>query len=340
MSNSEWTLSALHSLIQNNVEENLNLDYKAADALGQTEKKKKEVAKDISAMANSAGGTIIYGIKEFSDASQRHLPEKIDPIIRSNISKEWIEQVINSNIQPKVDGIIITPVTIEDEKGTVVYVVDIPQSSTAHQASDKRYYKRYNFESVAMNDYEIRDIMGRLKNPDITLEFILEKKKKIEPQKRTLSLGFNHSAPNKEEPKSWFEYQIKVAIRNKGKVFANYVNYYLEIPSEILYTSEDLNDSLTRNGYKEFYGENTLRDIVDIKASLPGMTHYKYGPSRYDPILPGTRGRFEIIRLIDNLSFNDIALHWTIYADNADIKTGSITLIKLQGHLKDELTIG
>jgi hypothetical protein len=34
------------------------------------------------------GGTIIYGIKEFDDIDKRHLPEKIDPINRTDISKE------------------------------------------------------------------------------------------------------------------------------------------------------------------------------------------------------------------------------------------------------------
>ena len=40
-------------------------------------------------------------------------------------------------------------------------VVEIPKSLTAHQARDLRYYRRYNFESVAMVDYEIRDVMNR-----------------------------------------------------------------------------------------------------------------------------------------------------------------------------------
>jgi len=49
-------------------------------------------------------------------------------------------------------------------------VIDVPQSSTAHQASDKRYYKRFNFESVPMEDYEIRDVMQRTEAPSLGLE--------------------------------------------------------------------------------------------------------------------------------------------------------------------------
>ncbi|RYZ28717.1 MAG: ATP-binding protein [Chitinophagaceae bacterium] len=93
-------------------------------------------------MANAAGETIVYGIKEHTALIKSILPEKIDPLKRIDISKEWIEQVINTNIQPKIEDVLITPVTIDESAGTVVYVVEIPQSSTAHQAADKKYYKR------------------------------------------------------------------------------------------------------------------------------------------------------------------------------------------------------
>ena len=159
----------LLAVIANQIEENLHLDYKAADSLQKSDGKKKEISKDVSAFANSDGGTIIYGISEFNDIHRKHLPEKIDPVDRTNISKEWIEQVINSNIQPRVSGILITPIQLVSSVNHVAYVVTIPKSNTAHQASDKKYYKRYNFESVAMEDYEIKDIIDRQANPVLHL---------------------------------------------------------------------------------------------------------------------------------------------------------------------------
>ena len=168
----DYIETELTGLIQNQVEENLRLDYKAADSLGTNEAKKKEISKDVSAFANSDGGTIIYGIREFNEQAKRHLPEKIDPVDRTVISKEWLEQVINSNIQPKIQGIIIKPIGLSTSANHVAYAVVIPKSNTAHQANDKRYYKRYNFESVAMYDYEIRDVLSRQTNP--VLQLILD----------------------------------------------------------------------------------------------------------------------------------------------------------------------
>lgn len=81
----EWTQESLQRYINEEIEESLNLDYKAADALAKTNRKRGEVTKDVSAMANSDGGVIIYGIKERPD--QKYLPEKIIPVDRTLFSR-------------------------------------------------------------------------------------------------------------------------------------------------------------------------------------------------------------------------------------------------------------
>ncbi|HLF59372.1 MAG TPA: ATP-binding protein [Alphaproteobacteria bacterium] len=158
----EWTERELLERINNSVEENATLDYKACDALQKNDGKRNEVSKDVSAFANSAGGIIIYGITE-----RGHIPDAVDEGFNpQEISKEWLEHVINGKIQPRIGDVTIFSVSLTTtHPGKVAYVVDIPQSHTAHQASDKRYYKRFNFESVPMEDYEVRDVMNRRKHP-------------------------------------------------------------------------------------------------------------------------------------------------------------------------------
>ena len=164
----EWDETDLLGLIQNQTKESTELDYKSCDSLQKTDGKKNELSKDVSAFANSAGGTLVYGITE-----DGHVPTGFDVgYDPTDITKEWIDQVINSNIRPRINGVLINQVELRTQRpGKVAYVVEIPQSTTAHQAADKRYYKRFNFEAQAMEDYEIRDIMRRASSPLLECQF-------------------------------------------------------------------------------------------------------------------------------------------------------------------------
>ncbi|MBK8094039.1 MAG: ATP-binding protein [Verrucomicrobiaceae bacterium] len=162
----------LQALILEGIEENSRLDYKAADALQRTDGKKQEITKDVSAFANAAGGMIIFGIREHTKPDKRHLPESIDPIDHTQFSKEWLDQVIGG-IQPRITGLEIIPIPVEQPRLGMVYVVVIPQGETAHQALDLRYYRRRNFERTAMEDYEIREVMNRICNPVLNASILV-----------------------------------------------------------------------------------------------------------------------------------------------------------------------
>jgi hypothetical protein len=164
----EWNQARLQRYIDEGIEESLTLDYKAGQALLKFNGRAKEVAKDVSAMANSAGGIIIYGISEHESFELRHRPASFSPINRRQCSKETLEQIISSNIQPRLSGLKIHPVPLDSSPTDVAYVVSIPQSDTVHQVTTtKRYYKRFNFESIPMEDYEVRDVLNRAARPVI-----------------------------------------------------------------------------------------------------------------------------------------------------------------------------
>lgn len=230
-------LDRVKSFIENKIEENLNLDYKASGSLQRNDKKTNEISKDVSAFANSDGGTIIYGIKE--DQINRHLPESIDPINRKEISKEWLEQIIQSKVRPRINGIVIHSITVEENSDQVVYTVEIPKSNTAHQANDKKYYKRFNFNSEPMYDYEIRDILNRTKTPIIDLELEITKRtyevKKPYSGVPSFNIG-NDGMFQKAEPTKEYKtnYTLRVFARNNGRILANYINSYIEIPEKYL----------------------------------------------------------------------------------------------------------
>jgi len=201
------------TLIENEVKESLSLDYKECGALQRTDGKKNELSKDVSSFANSAGGTLVYGIIE-----DGHIPvgisEGYDP---NGITKEWIEQVINSRIHQRIDGIIINQIELRKSRpGKVLYVVHIPQSLRApHMAADKRFYKRYNFESVPMEEYEVRDVMNRSDSPEIRLICNFKDNEKISSV--VYSTEDTYSAPIK----------LEVTVINDSMIPADYSSYKL-----------------------------------------------------------------------------------------------------------------
>ena len=180
-----WTKQRLEGLIADKIEEGPTLDYKAAAALDRSDQRKTEVTKDVSAFANAAGGTIIYGLREYADKARKHLPESLDPIDRREYSREWLDQVIGL-VSPRIAEVRIFPVAVGSADWEVCYVVEIPQGRTAHQARDLRYYRRYNFESVPMADYEIRDVMNRRRHPHLDFRIRLQRSTKHE---RLMVLG-------------------------------------------------------------------------------------------------------------------------------------------------------
>lgn len=163
------TEEEIKRLISLNVEESIHLDFKQADSLGKNDRKKLELAKDVSAFANSAGGFIVYGLNE-----NNHVAESLSFIDGDEITKEWIEQVIQTRIQRKIEGLKITPVRFDNDIKKTIYVISIPESSLApHMTSDKRFYKRYNFESVQMEEYEIRNLYNRKEKTKLVIDNII-----------------------------------------------------------------------------------------------------------------------------------------------------------------------
>src|SRR3989442_10890546 len=128
----EWNETDLLALVTQQVEESLGLEYKRSDSLQASEEPKNEIARDVSAFANSAGGTIVYGMIE--DQST-HLPtgldDGIDPV---QISKEWLENVIHQRIQPRLEVGINAVHLSGARQGKVAYIVQIPKGNTAYQA--------------------------------------------------------------------------------------------------------------------------------------------------------------------------------------------------------------
>ncbi|WP_428658523.1 AlbA family DNA-binding domain-containing protein [Runella sp.] len=160
-----YTFEDIKIIIDNEVEESIYLEFKSAASLGKTDSCKNEISKDVSAFANSDGGIIIYGIKEFN-----HKAADINFVDGNEYSKEWLEHVINSSIQRRIPNVEIHPLRQNGSIEHTIYIVKIPSSFEApHISRTNKFYKRFNFESLPMEEYEIRQLYGRTVRPKLSI---------------------------------------------------------------------------------------------------------------------------------------------------------------------------
>jgi predicted HTH transcriptional regulator len=202
----EFTSDTIIELITSSLGESINIEFKSADALKKEPATKKEISKDISAFANSDGGIIFYGINE-----ENHIANSYSFIDGTIYTKEWLENVIISNIQTKIENLKIFPVRFDNDIKKTIYVVKIPQSNLApHINGDKKYYRRFNFQSVPMEEYEIRNLYLRQRESKVFVNKVLIK-------------------PVFDSEEDYYSFYIEVQIINDG----NYVSERYKIACNI-----------------------------------------------------------------------------------------------------------
>ena len=127
-------------MVAGQVQESLTLDYKSARGLERMdERAKADLAEDASAFANAAGGQLIFGIEEAD-----HPPQRVDDgVDATRVTREWLEQVIDSGVQRRIENLRIHPVPLKrSAPNQTAYVLDVPQSARAPHMVDHRYFKR------------------------------------------------------------------------------------------------------------------------------------------------------------------------------------------------------
>ena len=182
----DWWKVELERLIEEQIPEDLHLDYKEKGALLQTargsnrpdkQKRAEDISKDVSSFLNSDGGVLVYGVPETQDPNFTGgslVPGGSDiGFLREDNRKETIENLVTSNIQPKPGSELFRVVEVPfGDDGRVVFVVEVGVGlGGVWQAKDKRYYRRFQFKAEPMDHYEIELVRNRSLAPDLRLVF-------------------------------------------------------------------------------------------------------------------------------------------------------------------------
>jgi len=157
------SISEIESLLTENPTERHNLEYKAAGW-----ENNHELCQQVTSFANSAGGILVWGVKE------KPAPPSTDPIATA-VDKQRLTDILSSSVSPPLDFEHFDAQPVPAPGGGSVYVLYVPQSPRApHMVTSKgvhygKYHKRGIEGCVVMLDYEVRDVMGRRQRPDLEL---------------------------------------------------------------------------------------------------------------------------------------------------------------------------
>src|SRR6266404_4970868 len=130
-----------------------------------------ELAKQLSALANTGGGKLIYGLKDDGTVDNGGVSTQI-----KNGTKEWLERRIPGITDYEILGFNVhefepkSP-SSQIQHGKAIYIVDIPDSDRApHQSNrDMKYYVRLGSQSLPASHKLIEDIRNRQKHPNVSL---------------------------------------------------------------------------------------------------------------------------------------------------------------------------
>lgn len=149
-------------LVDNRVQEHRGLDYKRDLRLSQ-DKDKKEFLYDITSMANTEGGTFVFGIEESKDEKGQNTgaPESVFGIEVDNTDKltQQIEDIIKWNTDPSITRVFIRFIVVDDK---TVLLIGIPKTyglpiMVTFNESNK-FYRRRNTGKYSVDTYELSEM--------------------------------------------------------------------------------------------------------------------------------------------------------------------------------------
>lgn len=289
---------------------------------------RNELSKQISAFANTGGGTIVYGVADAPAGGSRMVDPNggVSLSIKSG-TKEWLEDIIPQLVDLPLTRFNVYVVlgggpTSGIAAGKGLILVEIPESENApHQANDHKYYARVGGKSRPIQHRLVLDIMGRIKHPkmNVTCEVIPE--------------GRYDGANERYVP------ILRFFCQNQGRVFATYVNGFIYIPATLASVREE-EDAFEQNvkdiKYIRKYFDNTIQDRVgQVDRYLGRMGGTIKEPtyiSRFNPVLPSRHCTTSVKLVVPLTQIADHAeeeIFWEVYADSAPIERGRIQVAEL-----------
>jgi hypothetical protein len=161
--------SGLQKLITAEVAEDEQLDFKR-DPYPNDADGKKELVRDVAAMANARGGYILLGIDE-----KDNVAVNLVGVEQGDIVARAVQQTCATGIDERIPGLNVFAVPLAS--GRSVVVIRIPASHRAPHAvtisTGKPFWKRRGESKGEMNMAEVREVVMRLETMEAKFERFL-----------------------------------------------------------------------------------------------------------------------------------------------------------------------
>ena len=355
---SDWWSVELQRMLEEQRPEDSHLDYKAKEGLlppGRggvgidKQKRAEDISKDVSAFLNSDGGVLVYGVPETNDPNVTGgspIPDSSQVgFQRGEFSKETIENLITSNIQPKPgpDLFQVTEVTYSDDS-RVVFVVEVAVGiGDVWQAKDKRYYRRFHYKAEPMEHHEINMVRDRNLGPNLKLVFGLN-------DRWEANLSNSEYIDRRRE-----NVQIHVGIQNTANTVAESALIELGLYLYPIFDEDSArlihNGKFPENLFPNQFMPVGIRTVKWDSDNNPNELRVAWGQLFWNSANPGLAGRYApifkteaplpvAVLKLNIMDANDYAKHyygagdvplasffWKIQAPDMKVRTGFLKLL-------------
>jgi predicted HTH transcriptional regulator len=136
-------LKELESFVEEQIAEDLFLEFKTANFPKGIEFDKKNFSKCLSGFSNSSGGILIWGISAKEKKNKPDVANELKPIKDLIDFEIYLKKNEGNAVIPLIDGVEYKRVMTDENCGYLLVLIP-PSDRSPHMAlfSDKRYYKR------------------------------------------------------------------------------------------------------------------------------------------------------------------------------------------------------
>jgi len=277
----------VQELIDRQIRESRTLDYKATLKLDDSGK--QDLLEDVSAMANAAGGTILYGAIEGKGEDSALIVRYEGIQLEPDAVGLQVSNLLRDGIEERLPHVLHRAIPVPG--GGYLYVIRIPPSPRAphmvtRRSSRDRFFLRGNISNDPMRIEQIREAFVRSDSmvdrarhfiqsrTEATLDFIASRPKREKPLVNEDTAALLHAIPLYQATDVSDLGDERIAMRMKQvRGYGSSYEGNLRWTLEGLYTQNDSDGVhrkdwalLTRNGAFEFGAVEAL----DVNRSHEG----------------------------------------------------------------------